>query len=124
MLANRSALWAQLGEPHRVEEDVALALEAGGSSYFEKMEDHNKVYLAHMLHTGYPEDLKFKLLERRAKARQSLGKLEEGITDIETAIAALDKANLAQEKREVKKSELQRCDLKPWLDSIDGRIAG
>ena len=76
-----------------------------------------------MLHTGYPEDLKFKLLERRAKARQSLGKLEEGITDIETAIAALDKANLAQEKREAKKSELLRCDLKPWLDSIDGRIA-
>ena len=67
----------------------------------------------YILHTGYPDDLKFKLLERRAKARQSLGKLEEGITDIETAIAALDKANLAQEKREAKKSELQRCDPKP-----------
>ena len=78
----------------------------------------------YVIRTGYPEELKFKLLERRAKARQSLGKLEEGITDIETAIAALDKANLAPEKREVKKSELQRCDLKPCLDSVDGRIAG
>ena len=76
------------------------------------------------MHTGYPDDLKFKLLERRAKARQSLGKLEEGITDIETAIASLEKANLAQEKREAKKSELQRCNLKPWLNFVDGRIAG
>ena len=33
MLANRSALWYQLGEPHRVEEDVGLALEAGGSNH-------------------------------------------------------------------------------------------
>ena len=71
----------------------------------------------HMLHTGYPEELKFKLLERRAKARQSLGKLEEGITDIETAIAALDQANLAEEKREGKKAELQRFGMSPWLDS-------
>ena len=75
------------------------------------------------LPTGYPEELKFKLLERRAKARQSLGKLEEGITDIDTAIGALDKANLAQEKKEGKKSELQRFDMR-WLDSIDGRFAG
>ena len=63
-------------------------------------------------------------MERRAKARQSLGKLEEGITDIETAIEALDKANLAKEKREGKKSELQRFKSMRWLDSIDGRITG
>jgi hypothetical protein len=29
VLANRSALWAQLGEPRLVEEDVGLALEVG-----------------------------------------------------------------------------------------------
>ena len=74
--------------------------------------------------TGYPEELKFKLLERRGKARQSLGKLEEGITDIETAIEALDKANLAKEKREGKKSELQRFNSLRWLDSFNGRITG
>ena len=59
-------------------------------------------------HAGYPEELKFKLLERRAKARQTLGKLEEGITDVDDAVAALEKANLAQEKRDGKKAELQR----------------
>merc|ERR1712223_199767 len=85
ILANRSALWSQLGEPHRVEEDVDLALEA-----------------------GYPEELKFKLLERRAKARQTLGKLEEGVADVDDAVAALEKANLVQEKRDGKKAELQR----------------
>merc|ERR1712223_68375 len=85
VLANRSALWSQLGEPHRVEEDVDLALEA-----------------------GYPGELKFKLLERRAKARQTLGKLEEGVADVDEAVAALEKANLAQEKRDGKKAELQR----------------
>ena len=73
-----------------------------------------------MLPTGYPEELKFKLLERRAKARQSLGKLEEAITDVETALEALDKAGLAQEKREGKKSELQRFDTRDGSDSIDG----
>ena len=65
----------------------------------------------HVLPTGYPEELKFKLLERRAKARQSLGKLEEAITDVEASIAALDKAGLTQEKREGKKSELQRFEM-------------
>ena len=77
-----------------------------------------------MLPTGYPEELKFKLLERRAKARQSLGKLEEAITDVEAALEALDKASLAQEKREGKKSELQRFGMRDGLDSIDGRFAG
>ena len=77
-----------------------------------------------MLHTGYPEELKFKLLERRAKARQSLGKLEEAITDVEAALEALDKASLAQEKREGKKSELQRFGMRDGLDSIYGRFAG
>ena len=49
MLANRSALWAQLGEPFLVEEDVALALEAGGlRCFFENMEGHDKVCLTHM----------------------------------------------------------------------------
>ena len=52
--------------------------------------------------------MKFKLLERRAKARQTLGKLEEGVADVEEAVAALEKANLAQEKRDGKKAELQR----------------
>ena len=66
---------------------------------------------AHMLHTGYPEELKFKLLERRAKARQSLGKLEEALTDIDNCLNCLDKANLTQEKREGKKSELQRFEM-------------
>ena len=78
----------------------------------------------HVLPTGYPEELKFKLLERRAKARQSLGKLEEAITDVEAALEALDKASLAQEKREGKKSELQRFDTRDGSDSIDGRFAG
>ena len=78
----------------------------------------------HVLPTGYPEELKFKLLERRAKARQSLGKLEEAITDVEAALEALDKASLAQEKREGKKSELQRFGMRDGLDSIDGRFAG
>ena len=77
-----------------------------------------------MLPTGYPEELKFKLLERRAKARQSLGKLEEAITDVEASLEALDKASLAQEKREGKKSELQRFGMRDGLDSIDGRFAG
>ena len=52
--------------------------------------------------------MKFKLLERRAKARQTLGKLEEGVADVDDAVAALEKANLAQEKRDGKKAELQR----------------
>ena len=78
----------------------------------------------HVLPTGYPEELKFKLLERRAKARQSLGKLEEAITDVEASLEALDKASLAQEKREGKKSELQRFGMRDGLDSIDGRFAG
>ena len=52
--------------------------------------------------------MKFKLLERRAKARQTLGKLEEGVADVDEAVAALEKANLAQEKRDGKKAELQR----------------
>ena len=30
VLANRSALWVQLGEPGLAEEDCGLALEAGG----------------------------------------------------------------------------------------------
>ena len=76
----------------------------------------------HLLHTGYPDELKFKLLERRAKARQSLGKLKEGKADIEAAIESLEKANLAQEKMEGKKTELQRFALKPL--PIDKRIAG
>ena len=76
---------------------------------------------AHVLPTGYPEELKFKLLERRGKARQSLGKLEEGITDIETAIEALDKANLAKDKREGKKSELQRFKSRDgWIQLTEG----
>ena len=52
--------------------------------------------------------MKFKLLERRAKARQTLGKLEEGVADVDDAVAALEKANLVQEKRDGKKAELQR----------------
>ena len=52
--------------------------------------------------------MKFKLLERRAKARQTIGKLEEGVADVDEAVAALEKANLAQEKRDGKKAELQR----------------
>ena len=48
------------------------------------------------------------MLERRAKARQTLGKLEEGVADVDEAVAALEKANLAQEKRDGKKAELQR----------------
>ena len=34
--------------------------------------------------------------------------MEEGITDVDDAVAALDNTNLAQEKRDGKKAELQR----------------
>ena len=85
VLANRSALWAQLGEAGLVMEDVDLALEA-----------------------GYPGELAYKLLERRARARQVLGRREQAMGDAKAALEGLKLAKLAPEKIEAKRGELEK----------------
>ena len=85
VLGNRSAVWAALEKHHLVVRDVGAALEQ-----------------------GTPAHVVWRLLERRGRALKARGELEAAVQDLEDAMDALSRSNLAEEKRAAKKGELQR----------------
>jgi len=85
VLANRSALWAELGEHELVEADVNLAIES-----------------------GYPDKMVFKLQERRSKSRLAMGNLDLALEDVLLAIENLKVSTLDEAKQKAKSKELQK----------------
>jgi len=85
ILANRSALWAELGEHELVETDIEHAIES-----------------------GYPDKMLFKLYERRAKSRHALKKFDEALDDIEGAMKSLESSTLDAVKQKTKLKELNK----------------
>ena len=85
VLGNRSAVWAALEKHHLVVRDVGAALEQ-----------------------GTPAHVVWRLLERRGRALKARGELEAAVQDLEDAMDALSRSNLAEDKRAAKKGELQR----------------
>jgi len=84
ILANRSALWFDMGEHSLVERDIDLAIR-----------------------TGYPVHLMFKLFERRAKARFALNKIDLAKQDLHEAIQQLETSRLDKTKIKNKKQEFK-----------------
>ncbi|XP_023339922.1 SET and MYND domain-containing protein 4 [Eurytemora carolleeae] len=82
ILANRSALWFDLGEHDLVEKDIDLAMRL-----------------------GYPDNLVFKLHERRAKSRFAMEKIEEAKEDIKLAQKYLELSKLDELKKKKKFNE-------------------
>ena len=85
LLGNRSALWADLKEHRLAISDINLALEA-----------------------GYPDTLRHKLYERRAKCHLGLRRHREAGDDVNTALKYLECSNLTEEKRALKEKELRK----------------
>merc|ERR1719483_1523855 len=79
ILANRSALWAVLSEHNLVIIDVNLAIES-----------------------GYPTEMFYKLLERRAKSKLLLCQYNDALEDVSIATEALNGSDLNDEKRKAK----------------------
>jgi len=55
---------------------------------------------------AYPQELKYKLLERKAKCRMAFKKVKEAKEDVQLTLKALDSSNLKEEKKETLKKEL------------------
>ena len=85
VLGNRSAVWAALEKHDLVVKDVGAALEQ-----------------------GTPAHVVWRLLERRGRALKTRGESGAAVQDLEDAMEALSRSNLAEEKRSAKKGELQR----------------
>ena len=85
VLGNRSAVWAALEKHDLVVSDVGAALEQ-----------------------GTPGHVVWRLLERRGRALKARGEPETALRDLEDAMEALSKSNLAEDKRVAKKAELQK----------------
>ena len=85
VLGNRSAVWAALEKHDLVVKDVGAALEQ-----------------------GTPAHVVWRLLERRGRALKTGGESGAAVQDLEDAMEALSRSNLAEEKRSAKKGELQR----------------
>ena len=85
VLGNRSAVWAALEKHDLVVKDVGAALEQ-----------------------GTPVHVIWRLLERRGRALKTRGESGAAVQDLEDAMEALSRSNLAEEKRSAKKGELQR----------------
>ena len=85
VLGNRSAVWAALEKHDLVVKDVGAALEQ-----------------------GTPAHVVWRLLERRGRALKTRGESGAAVQDLEDAMEALSRSNLAEEKRAAKKGELQR----------------
>ena len=85
VLGNRSAVWAALEKQDLVVKDVGAALEQ-----------------------GTPPHVVWRLLERRGRALKMRGEAEAAVKDLEDAMDALSRSNLAEDKRLAKKGELQR----------------
>ena len=85
VLGNRSAVWAALEKHDLVVRDVGAALDQGA-----------------------PPHVVWRLLERRGKALKSRGEADAAVKDLEDAVDALSRSNLAEDKRLAKKGELQR----------------
>lgn len=83
ILANRSALWAELGEHQLVEADVDQAIES-----------------------GYPVKMVFKLQERRSKSRLVLKNFEKALEDVSLASENLTHSNLDEVKQKAKSKDL------------------
>jgi len=85
ILANRSALWADLGEHELVVVDVEHAIES-----------------------GYPEKIVYKLHERRAKSRLALKHFEKALEDISVAAESLTYSTLDEAKQKAKVKDLNK----------------
>ena len=98
-----------------MEEDVRLALDAGGWFMVcgARWRVHGGGYMVHgarcTVHgapPGYPPHLEFKLYERRARARRALGR-PGAAGDATAALGALAAARLDQAKVEERRRELE-----------------
>jgi len=63
--------------------------------------------IAGALELGYPEEMHYKVFERRGRCLQALGKITEAKASFEAALEALSKANIAEEKKPPIMSDLK-----------------
>ena len=85
LLANRSAIWADLKKHSLAVSDIDLALTA-----------------------DYPHHLRFKLYERRAKCVFSLKMFNQAVDDVKKSLEYLKCSNLSEEKLKSKEQELMK----------------
>jgi len=101
VLANRSALWAELGEHELVMADVNLAIES-----------------------GYPDKLVFKLQERRSKSQLAMKNYNLALEDVCLAMKHLTESNLDDTKRNSKSKELDNLKALIEKEMNDGANNG